>query len=289
MSSSVLLLALQLLVEEGRDLGIGGAQGGFVGESGARGDARTDLDMCAGHCDLCPSVVVAGKPPRSESNAVALIGPSRSTRGVVVVQSMIVEASPAEATTVDDDVDLGTECGCHPGRGVRGRLTMPVGAGRGKRPGEPEQLERDRVIRDADAECRALARDGPAPAAERAHDRERSRPVPLGQGSRRRTEVDVGLDVGHRRGQERQLEPVGPALDGVDAAHRSRARRVAGEPIHRVGGDRDHATATDGPHGVLDAHAIATSSTRVRPVRSGTGTMVAPGKVALTRAVTASA
>src|SRR6202035_2970531 len=97
------LLALQLLFEEVCDLGVGGAHGGFVGEPGACGDARTDVDVCAGHCDLCPSVVDAGKPPRSESNAAALIGPSRSTRGVVVVQSMIVEASPAErppSTTV---------------------------------------------------------------------------------------------------------------------------------------------------------------------------------------------
>ena len=91
-----LLLALQLGIEQGRDLGVGRAQRGLVGESGAARGARTDIDRCAGHCDLCPSVLVEGKPPRSERNTAAEIGPSRSTRGVVVVQSMIVEASPPQ-------------------------------------------------------------------------------------------------------------------------------------------------------------------------------------------------
>ena len=39
-----LLLALQLLVEQGGDLGIGGAQRGLVGESGAAWWLRTDFD-----------------------------------------------------------------------------------------------------------------------------------------------------------------------------------------------------------------------------------------------------
>ena len=89
-----LLLTLQLEVEECRDLRVGGAQLGLVGEAGAGCGARTDLDRC-GH-DLCPSVLTDGRSPNSEFNTPAGIGPSRSTRGYVVVQSMIVEARPAE-------------------------------------------------------------------------------------------------------------------------------------------------------------------------------------------------
>ncbi len=91
-----LLLAHQLGVEQGRNFRIGRAQRGLVGESGAANGSRTDFDRCAGHCDLCPSEVVEGKPPRSERKTAAEIGPSRSTRGVSDVQSMIVEASPPQ-------------------------------------------------------------------------------------------------------------------------------------------------------------------------------------------------
>ena len=66
-----LLLALQLRVEEGGDLGIGGAQRGLVGESGAA-PGRSD-----GYRQVCwslrslPLRAGCGKPPRSESNTAA--------------------------------------------------------------------------------------------------------------------------------------------------------------------------------------------------------------------------
>ncbi len=92
-----LLLTLQLEVEECRDLGVGGAQRRLFDEiPRARGGAWMDVDRCAGHSDLCPSVLTDGRSPNSEVNTPAGIGPSRSTRGLVVVQSMIVEARPAE-------------------------------------------------------------------------------------------------------------------------------------------------------------------------------------------------
>ena len=61
-------------------------------------------------------------------------------------------------TAVDDGVDLGAECRRDLGRGGRGRLAVAVGAGRGKRAGAPEQLERDRMVGDANAERRSRSR-----------------------------------------------------------------------------------------------------------------------------------
>ena len=173
--------------------------------------------MYAGHCDLCPSVVVAGKPPRSESNAAALIGPSRSTRGLVVVQSMIVEASPAEGPPSRTAIDLGAEGVGTPAAVVRRGLAVAVGAGGGQRPGAPEELPAaigwsgTRTLRVSPSRGTAQRR-----ARSVADDREGPGPVRGGQGPRRRVQVDVLLDVGGGCREDGQLEPVGAALDGVD-------------------------------------------------------------------------
>ncbi len=280
------LLTLQLLVEEGGDIGIGRAQRGFGGEI-TRLDTRTHIDMRAGHCDLCPSVVIAGKTPEKREQRGGADRAVAEHARVGLVQSMIVEASPPR------DRRRGRRrprrrAQRPPRPRLRGRLAKAVGAGRGEGPGAPEEPQSDRVVRDANAERRPLTRDRPAVGAQRAHDRERSGPVRRGQGPSLRAQLHVVLDVGDRRRQEGQLEPVGTALDGVDAADRRRVGRVAREPVDGVGRDRDHAAGPDRRDRGVDAHGISISRTRVRPVRSGTGTW-SPGRVSATSAPTTSA
>ena len=181
---------------------------------------------------VAPPLVVAEKPPRSESNAVALIGPSRSTRGVVVVQSMIVEASPAErppSTTASTSApSAALTAAAVSAVGSPWRLALVVASG----PVRRSNSSTSGCAGHADAECRSVSRDRPPAASERADDRERARPVRGRQGPRCGAEVDVCLDVRQGRRKERQLEAVGTPFDRVDAARprpcspgRMRARR----------------------------------------------------------------
>src|ERR1700694_568842 len=90
------LLALQFGIEQCGKLRVGGAHRRLLSEPGVCEGALASIDRCAAHWCLCPSVLVDVMPPRSERITVAGIGPSRTTRGVVVVQSMIVEGSPPQ-------------------------------------------------------------------------------------------------------------------------------------------------------------------------------------------------
>ena len=258
-----------------------------------RRDARTDVDMCAGHWRSLPLRGGCWKAPKKrEQRGGADRAVAQHARG----RRRAVDDSRGKsgrATAVEDGVDLGAERCRHLGRGVGGaarrggwRWWWPAGRcagaararagdrGRGRSAWCPSRGIAQRRLRSV---LTIESAPGQYVAGERAG---------------RRAQVDIVLDVGERRGEQRQLEAVRAALDRVDAARPPRCspgRRPARRRCRSGSRPRPPRRIAARPRR-RGSRQLARRRTRVRPVRSRhRATRSRPGTSRRTSAATASA